>query len=94
MVAGACAGFCQIIVTTPMELLKIRMQQANVGMSARRLVSNFLKNDGLLGLYKGLGPTMARDVTFSAIYFPLFAKLDSFGPRKSDGSGELLGYFL
>ena len=30
---------------------------------------------------------MARDVTFSVIYFPLFSTLDAMGPRKSDGSG-------
>lgn len=28
MVAGGCAGFCQIVITTPMELLKIQMQDA------------------------------------------------------------------
>lgn len=28
MAAGGCAGFCQIVVTTPMELLKIQMQDA------------------------------------------------------------------
>ena len=28
MMAGGCAGFCQIIVTTPMELLKIQLQDA------------------------------------------------------------------
>lgn len=28
MAAGGLAGFCQIIVTTPMELLKIQMQDA------------------------------------------------------------------
>lgn len=28
MVAGGLAGFCQIIITTPMELLKIQMQDA------------------------------------------------------------------
>lgn len=28
MLAGACAGFCQIVITTPMELLKIQMQNA------------------------------------------------------------------
>ncbi len=28
MLAGACAGFCQIVITTPMELLKIQMQDA------------------------------------------------------------------
>ena len=35
---------------------------------------------------------MARDVTFSMIYFPLFAKFDSLGPRKSDGSGDAVFY--
>lgn len=28
MAAGGAAGFCQIIITTPMELLKIQMQDA------------------------------------------------------------------
>ena len=28
MMAGGCAGLCQIVVTTPMELLKIQMQDA------------------------------------------------------------------
>merc|ERR1711976_645866 len=28
MLAGGCAGFCQIVVTTPMELLKIQLQDA------------------------------------------------------------------
>lgn len=28
MIAGGSAGFCQIIVTTPMELLKIQLQDA------------------------------------------------------------------
>ena len=28
MAAGAGAGMCQIIVTTPMELLKIQLQDA------------------------------------------------------------------
>jgi len=31
---------------------------------------------------------MLRDVSFSVVYFPLFARLNSLGPRKSDGSGE------
>lgn len=28
MLAGGGAGFCQIVVTTPMELLKIQLQDA------------------------------------------------------------------
>ncbi len=31
MAAGGAAGFCQVVVTTPMELLKIQMQRMCVG---------------------------------------------------------------
>lgn len=48
------------------------------------------RQHGILGLYKGTGATMLRDVSFSVIYFPLFATLNDLGPRKSDGSGEML----
>ncbi|RZB41571.1 mitochondrial glutamate carrier 1-like, partial [Asbolus verrucosus] len=77
MTAGGLAGFCQIIITTPMELLKIQMQDAG-------RVAAQAKN----GLYKGIGATMLRDVSFSVVYFPLFATLNDLGPRKADGSGE------
>lgn len=37
MLAGGLAGACQIIVTTPMELLKIQMQDAGrVAAAARK----------------------------------------------------------
>ena len=93
MLAGGSAGFCQVIVTTPMELLKIQMQQASgKKVSATSLALNLLREKGIAGLYRGITPTIARDVTFSVIYFPLFAKLDSLGPRKSDGSDDAVFY--
>ncbi|CDW58945.1 mitochondrial glutamate carrier 1 [Trichuris trichiura] len=89
LLAGAGAGFCQVIVTTPMELLKIQLQDAGrTGFSATRIALNIIKSNGILGLYKGTGATVARDVTFSIMYFPLFAHINSLGPRKKDGSGE------
>ncbi|KAJ1364240.1 hypothetical protein KIN20_024288 [Parelaphostrongylus tenuis] len=95
MIAGGLAGMFQIIVTTPMELLKIQMQDqgrtvapGQKKMTALELTMKLLKKRGIAGLYKGLGPTFARDVTFSVIYFPLFAYLDGMGPRKNDGSGD------
>ncbi|XP_037923659.1 mitochondrial glutamate carrier 1-like [Hermetia illucens] len=101
MAAGGLAGLCQIIITTPMELLKIQMQDAGrvaaqareagktvPKTSATQLTIQLLKEKGILGLYKGIGATMLRDVSFSIVYFPLFATLNDLGPRKSDGSGE------
>uniref|UniRef100_A0A1B6DKT8 Mitochondrial glutamate carrier 2 n=1 Tax=Clastoptera arizonana TaxID=38151 RepID=A0A1B6DKT8_9HEMI len=101
MAAGGLAGFCQIIITTPMELLKIQMQDAGrvaaqaklegktiPKISATSLALDLLKTKGIFGLYRGIGATMLRDVSFSVVYFPLFARLNALGPRKSDGSGE------
>jgi len=47
-----------------------------VRLSASSLALQLLKQRGLFGLYKGFGATAARDVTFSVIYFPLFANLN------------------
>ncbi|GMT06534.1 hypothetical protein PENTCL1PPCAC_28708, partial [Pristionchus entomophagus] len=95
MAAGGLAGLCQIVITTPMELLKIQMQDAGrtavagqPKLTATQLTANIIKQYGFAGLYKGLSSTLARDVTFSVLYFPLFAFLDDLGPRKADGSGD------
>jgi len=99
MAAGGLAGLCQIIITTPMELLKIQLQDAGRVVSkqggtavprqtALGITVELLRTKGILGLYKGVGATAFRDVSFSIVYFPLFAHLNALGPRKKDGSGE------
>ncbi|KAK6641124.1 hypothetical protein RUM44_012827 [Polyplax serrata] len=106
MLAGGLAGSCQIIITTPMELLKIQMQDAGrvqaankeagkpiKKMSAWSLTKELVKEKGIVGLYKGTGATALRDVSFSIVYFPLFARLNSLGPRKSEGSEEAAFYW-
>ena len=57
-------------------------------MSALGLTLDLLKSKGIVGLYKGTGATMLRDVSFSICYFPLFANLNAIGPKKAPGSGE------
>lgn len=102
MAAGGLAGFCQIVITTPMELLKIQLQDAGrlaaqsciksgngtaaitPKMSATSIALDLFRSKGIFGLYKGLGATMLRDVSFSVVYFPLFANLNSLGPRKAN----------
>ena len=104
MAAGGCAGLFQIAVTTPMELLKIQMQDAGrvaaqlkaagqstshlPKISALSVTRQLLAEKGIFGLYKGLGATALRDVSFSMCYFPLFANLNKLGPRKSPDSTE------
>ncbi|XP_026680228.1 mitochondrial glutamate carrier 1-like isoform X2 [Diaphorina citri] len=106
MAAGGLAGLCQIVITTPMELLKIQMQDAGRVMaqaklagevvpkiSATSIALELVKTKGIVGLYKGTTATALRDVSFSVVYFPLFAQLNSLGPRKKDGSGEAAFYW-
>uniref|UniRef100_A0A915BC06 Uncharacterized protein n=1 Tax=Parascaris univalens TaxID=6257 RepID=A0A915BC06_PARUN len=77
MIAGAGAG---LLTTNERKITAIG------------LTVNLLRSKGIAGLYKGVGPTMARDVTFSTIYFPLFAYLEALGPRSTDGSGDAVFY--
>ncbi|KZC11269.1 PREDICTED: mitochondrial glutamate carrier 1-like isoform X2 [Dufourea novaeangliae] len=107
MLAGGLAGACQIIVTTPMELLKIQMQDAGrvaaeakkagkavPKVSALSLTKDLLRKRGILGLYQGTGATALRDVTFSVIYFPMFARLNSLGPQREDGTAVFWWSFV
>src|SRR5699024_12470429 len=93
MISGGLAGLFQIVVTTPMELLKIQLQDAGrvqskgngqVRVSATSIAMNLIRTKGILGLYKGTAATMSRDVSFSVLYFPLFANLNSLGPKRKD----------
>lgn len=56
--------------------------------SALALTRELLRKKGIMGLYQGTGATALRDITFSVIYFPLFARLNSLGPKRPDGSCE------
>ena len=93
MAAGSLAGLFQIVVTTPMELLKIQLQDAGrvqiagaPKISATSIAMKLLREKGIFGLYRGTAATMARDVTFSAIYFPLFANLNALGPKRPNSN--------
>ncbi|XP_044574536.1 mitochondrial glutamate carrier 1-like [Cotesia glomerata] len=107
MIAGGSAGACQIVITTPMELLKIQMQDAGRVAAAAKsegktvpkqsglsLAKSIFKKKGILGFYQGTGATALRDVTFSVIYFPLFARLNNLGPKREDGSSVFWCSFL
>lgn len=76
ILAGASAGFCQVIATNPMEITKIRMQmQALLPEAERMSAVQVVKQMGLKGLYTGTVATLSRDVPFSLIYFPGYANL-------------------
>ncbi|KAL7866849.1 hypothetical protein AOLI_G00146630 [Acnodon oligacanthus] len=115
MIAGCGAGICQVIVTTPMEMLKIQLQDAGRINAQRKLIGQaaagggaagvrnltglqitkeLLRNQGISGLYRGLGATLLRDAPFSVIYFPLFANLNDLWKGDVEGPAPFYCSFL
>jgi solute carrier family 25 aspartate/glutamate transporter 12/13 len=99
ILAGGVAGGSQVIFTNPLEIVKIRLQvQGNAIKAgsevARKSAVTIVKELGLLGLYKGAGACLLRDIPFSAIYFPVYSHLKSDlfheTPERRLSMGELL----
>jgi len=79
MLAGAGAGFCQVIATNPMELLKIQgatmTDKIKSGeLQAKIPYTTLIRQLGFSGMYTGVLSTLARDVPFSFIYFPAYSQ--------------------
>jgi solute carrier family 25 aspartate/glutamate transporter 12/13 len=85
MLAGACAGACQLLVTNPMEMVKIRLQME--GETSRLLhakgltppsgltMTGVFRDLGFPGVYRGASACLLRDVPFSAMYFPSYSAI-------------------
>ena len=50
MVAGCCAGMCQVIITTPMEMLKIQLQDAG-RLGNEKVMQNIKKYLGSFAIW-------------------------------------------
>lgn len=84
ILAGSSAGLCQVIVTNPLEVSKIRLQTQ--GENIRLLKEQgktvnpktalqIVQELGPRGLYRGAGACLLRDIPFSSIYFPTYANI-------------------
>ena len=72
MSAASCGEVAACLVRVPTEVVKQRMQ-TGMHMSATSVVSQILaKEGGILGLYKGFGITIMREIPFAFIQFPIY----------------------
>jgi solute carrier family 25 protein 39/40 len=76
--AGASARLVASCATAPLELIKTRQAaqigggQAHPGLLSE--LQNVVRAEGMLSLYRGLSPTLLRDVPFSAVYWYFIEK--------------------
>jgi len=94
VLAGAGAGFFQIIATNPMEITKIRMQmQALLPVAERQTTVEVIRSLGIRGLYTGSMATLARDIPYSIIFFPGYANLKKYLANK-DGTNSITSILM
>ncbi|XP_043911188.1 solute carrier family 25 member 39-like isoform X2 [Protopterus annectens] len=70
LLAGALARLGSVTVISPLELVRTKMQSRQ--LTYRELcvcIQSSVAQDGWLSLWRGWGPTILRDVPFSAIYW-------------------------
>lgn len=89
---AACGSSISVTVCTPMELIKIQMQDqgriASGKATTTQVIKQIVKNDGIFGLYRGLGPTILRDIPFSMTYFTIFFNVRELCPLQADGDAK------
>ncbi|TPX55860.1 hypothetical protein PhCBS80983_g04964 [Powellomyces hirtus] len=72
LLAGATARILAATVISPIELVRTRMQSTHSPLSLSTTLSNvtdMVRTSGWTSLWRGLAPTLWRDVPFSAIYW-------------------------
>ena len=74
MTAASVGEVFACLVRVPAEVLKQRTQ-AKKAATVRIAFRNTLATDGILGLYRGFGATLARDIPFAFIQFPIWEML-------------------
>lgn len=70
MSAGASARVIAATVISPLELIRTKMQSQQLSYKELgRAVKTTMASEGIFSLWRGLSPTLLRDVPFSALYW-------------------------
>lgn len=80
-IAGGGGGFSQVLITNPMEIVKLRLQIQSNKLVSRKGLWEVVQELGLQGLYSGSGITLARDVPSSGIFFACYALITQLYPE-------------
>lgn len=68
LIAGSSAGLAQAVLSCPFEVVKIRLQTLGYVGRSWSCMRYIYHHEGLYGLYRGLVPTVYRDMLPYAIY--------------------------
>lgn len=85
LLSGVISRSFAVIAVSPIEMIRTKFQsKSRLGykeMCSMILLS--IKQDGIMSLWRGVGPTLLRDVPFSAIYWLSYEQWKSLQPTPS-----------
>lgn len=79
LISGMSARICAVSFVSPIELIRTKMQSEKMTYAQiRSALQNVLQSQGVWGLWRGLPPTILRDVPFSGIYWTSYESIKSY----------------
>ncbi|XP_046390018.1 solute carrier family 25 member 40-like [Ischnura elegans] len=88
LLSGASARTWAVTIVSPLELVRTKMQSKRLTYrETGQAVKSLIAYEGIFGLWKGLGPTLMRDVPFSAIYWLNYEALKNTFSQKNPTFG-------
>lgn len=75
LTAAATASLAATVITHPLDLAKTRVQLSQTPTNFVSTIVNVVRMEGLLGLFNGMGPRLARKTLSSAITWSVFEYL-------------------
>ncbi|KAK2467363.1 hypothetical protein APHAL10511_000598 [Amanita phalloides] len=106
-IAGTLTGILCSIITTPTELVKVRQQEQTVPTALWKVAFQVMREDGILGFYRGITATILRDIGYGAHFAAyegsnrLISLLDFgtknlpwYGPVLSGGAAGIAGRLI
>lgn len=78
LLAGVTARVCAVTFVSPVELIRTKMQSEKMTYAQiTSAIRTVVQTQGILGLWRGLPPTILRDVPFSGIYWTCYESIKS-----------------
>jgi solute carrier family 25, member 39/40 len=78
LVSGGSARIWAASLVSPLEMLRTKMQAQRISyMEGGQALKQLVEQNGVRGLWRGLGATLLRDVPFSALYWLNYESLKS-----------------
>ncbi|XP_061397724.1 probable mitochondrial glutathione transporter SLC25A40 [Musca vetustissima] len=76
LLAGVTARICAVTFVNPVELIRTKMQSEKMTYAqVTTAIRNVVQSQGIWGLWRGLRPTILRDVPFSGIYWASYESI-------------------